>query len=131
MVATRPVEPSAGGIAASQDVGMAISNGDIAELFEKLGVLLETKGDSVFKVRAYRRAAQIISRLSFPVSQAVAEGADLKEIPGIGKAINNKIHELLQTGRVAAYEKLVAEMGTHELERTKPLDDGAMLGGRP
>jgi DNA polymerase (family 10) len=110
---------------------MAISNGDIAELFEKLGALLEMKGDSVFKVRAYRRAAQTISRLSFPVSQAVAEGADLKEIPGIGKALNDKIHELLQTGRVAAYEKLVSEMGTREPEQTKGPDDRAMRGGRP
>jgi DNA polymerase (family 10) len=109
---------------------MATSNEDIAELFEKLGALLEMRGDSVFKVRAYRRAAQTISRLSFPVSQAVAEGVDLKKIPGIGKAINDKIHELLQTGRVAAYEKLVAEMDAPEPDRTKALDDRAMRGGR-
>lgn len=110
---------------------MAIRNEDIAELFEKLGALLEMKGDNVFKVRAYRRAAQTISRLSFPLSEAVAEGADLKKIPGIGKALNDKIHELLQTGHVAAYERLVAEMGTPKPERTKALGDPAAAGGRP
>ena len=87
-----------------------VSNEDIAELFEKLGVLLEMKGDSVFKVRAYQRAARTISHLSFPLAQAVEEGTDLKKIPGIGKAISDKVHELLQTGRVSTYEKLVTEL---------------------
>lgn len=137
-MATRPVEPSAARFAASVDVGMAISNKDIAELFENMGALLETKRDNVFKVRPSpegrvkdRRAAQTISSLSFPLSQAVTEGVDLKKIPGIGQAINDKIHELLQTGRVAAYERLVAEMGTREPEWTKELDDPPAGGGRP
>jgi DNA polymerase (family 10) len=110
---------------------MAINNKDIAELFEGMGTLLEMKGDSVFKVRAYRRAAQTISNLSFPVSQAVAEGVNLREIPGIGKALNDKIHELVQTGSVAAYEKLVAEMVTRNPERIDTSDDSAMGGGQP
>lgn len=110
---------------------MSISNEDIAELFENMGALLALKRDNVFKVRAYRRAAQTISCLSFPVSQAVLEGVDLKEIPGIGKAINDKIHELLQTGRVAAYEKLVADMGPREPERVKSLEDPPAAGGGP
>ena len=87
-----------------------VSNEDIAELFEKLGVLLEMKGDSVFKVRAYQRAARTISHLSFPLAQAMEEGTDLKKIPGIGKAISGKVHELLQTGQVSTYEKLVTEL---------------------
>ena len=87
-----------------------VSNEDVAQLFEKLGVLLEMKGDSVFKVRAYQRAARTISYLTFPLAQAVEDGTDLKKIPGIGKAISDKIHELLKTGRVSTYEKLVAEL---------------------
>ena len=38
------------------------------------------------------------------------DGADLKKIPGIGKAISDKIQERLHTGRVATYEKLIAEL---------------------
>ena len=68
------------------------------------------KGDTVFKVRAYQRAARTIENLSFSVAQAVEEGTDLKKIPGIGKAIDDKIHELLETGRVSAYEKVLAEL---------------------
>ena len=89
---------------------MAASNEDIARLFESLGILLELKGDSVFKIRAYQRAARTISQLSFPLAQAVDDGTDLKQIPGIGNAINDKIHELLQTGRVSTYERLLAEL---------------------
>ena len=89
---------------------MAVSNDDIAQVFQNMGTLLEMKGDTVFKVRAYQRAARTIENLSFPVAQAVADGTDLKKIPGIGKAINDKIHELLDSGRVSAYERLLAEL---------------------
>ena len=44
----------------------------LAELFENLGTLLEMKGDSVFKIRAYRRAAETIHQLTFPLAQARA-----------------------------------------------------------
>ena len=89
---------------------MTANNEDIARLFENLGILLELKGDSVFKIRAYQRAARTIENLSFPLVQAVEDGTDLKQIPGIGKAINDKIHELLQTGRVSTYERLLSEL---------------------
>ncbi|PKB72879.1 MAG: hypothetical protein BZY75_04735 [SAR202 cluster bacterium Io17-Chloro-G7] len=89
---------------------MTLSNDDIAQLFQNMGTLLEMKGDTVFKVRAYQRAARTIENLSFSVAQAVADGTDLKKIPGIGKAINDKIHELLDSGRVSAYERLIAEL---------------------
>ena len=89
---------------------MPANNEDIARLFENLGILLELKGDSVFKIRAYQRAARTIEHLSFPLAQAVKDGTDLKQIPGIGKAISDKIHEFLQTGHVSTYERLLAEL---------------------
>ncbi|MCI0787593.1 MAG: DNA polymerase III, partial [Chloroflexi bacterium] len=89
---------------------MPANNEDIAQLFENMATLLEMKGDSVFKIRAYQRAARTIEHLSLPLSQAVAEDADLKKIPGIGKAISDKIQELLKTGKVSAYDRLVAEL---------------------
>ena len=89
---------------------MPVSNEEIARLFENMGTLLEIKGNAVFKVRAYQRAARTIDHLSFSLSDAVKDGTDLKQIPGIGKAINDKIHELLSTGRVSAYERLIVEL---------------------
>ena len=89
---------------------MTVTNEEIARLFENMGVLLEIKGDTIFKIRAYQRAARTINDLSFPLSTAVDEGMDLKKIPGVGKAINDKIRELLQAGRVSAYDKLLEEL---------------------
>lgn len=89
---------------------MSITNEEIAELFENMATLLELKGDSVFKIRAYQRAAWTIAQLSFPIEQALKEGVDLKSIPDIGDAISTKVRDLVNTGRVEAYERLKAEL---------------------
>ena len=89
---------------------MAPTNDEIAELFLNLGALLEMKGDSPFKIRAYRRAAETIGQLAFPLSEAVRDGRNLTAIPGVGKAISDKIIELLATGRVETYERTKAEV---------------------
>ena len=89
---------------------MAATNEQIAELFENMGTLLEMKGDTVFKIRAYQRAARTIEQLSTPLAQAVENGEDLTKIPGVGKAISEKIAEYISTGQVSVYEKLVEEL---------------------
>ena len=86
------------------------TNDEIAELFENLGLLLEMKGESVFKIRAYQRAARTIEELSFPLAQAVHDGRKLTGIPGIGKAIGDKIQEYVSTGKVQTYERTRAEL---------------------
>ena len=87
---------------------MPVNNDDIAGLFENMAVLLEMQGDSIFKIRAYQRAARTIEHLPFSLETAVRQGGDLKKVPGIGKAISDKIRELLETGHVSTYDKLVA-----------------------
>jgi DNA polymerase (family 10) len=89
---------------------MPVSNEEIAGLFENLATLLEVKGDTVFKIRAYQRAANTIGQLSFSLEQAVADGMDLKKVPGIGKAISDKIQEYIGTGQVATYQRTLEEL---------------------
>jgi DNA polymerase (family 10) len=89
---------------------MQPTNDEIAQLFENLGALLEMKGDSAFKTRAYRRGAETIRQLTVPLAQAVHDGRKLTGIPGIGKAISGKIHELVTTGRVQTYERAKSEV---------------------
>ena len=89
---------------------MPATNEEIAALFEDLATLLEVKGDSVFKIRAYQRAANTINNLSFSLEQAVGDGTDLKKVPGIGKAISDKIHEYVTTGQVATYNRTLEEL---------------------
>ena len=83
-----------------------ISNEDIVRLFSNMAALLEVSGDSAFKIRAYRRAADAIEQLSYSLAGAAASGDDLRKIPGVGKAISDKVQELVSTGRVAAYDRL-------------------------
>ena len=97
-------------------MGMQPANDEIAQLFENLGALLEMKGDSVFKIRAYRRAAETIRQLTFPLAQAVHDERKLTGIPGIGKAISDKIHELVTTGKVQTYERTRAELPAGALD---------------
>ena len=93
-----------------------ISNDDIVALFGNMAALLEIKGDSAFKIRAYRRAASAIEQLSYPLAAAAADGADLRKIPGVGKAISDKVQELVSTGRVDAYCRLKSELPAGALE---------------
>ena len=95
---------------------MAPTNEQIAELFENMGALLEMKGDTIFKIRAYQRAARTIEQLSSPLAQAVKNGEDLTKIPGVGKAISEKISEFIETGQVAAYRRLLDELPPGVLE---------------
>ena len=89
---------------------MPVSNEEIAAIFEDMATLLEMKGDSIFKIRAYQRAARTIGELSFSLEQGVKDQVDLKKIPGIGKAISDKIQEYCHSGGIVAYDRLVGEL---------------------
>ena len=86
-----------------------MNNSQIAEVFENIAGLLEMKGEQVFTVRAYQRAARTIERFPSELDQMVREEKDLREIPGIGKAIADKISELVNTGNLDYFERLKAE----------------------
>ncbi|MCH7787620.1 MAG: DNA polymerase/3'-5' exonuclease PolX, partial [Chloroflexi bacterium] len=86
-----------------------MNNAQIAEVFENIAGLLEMKGEQVFTVRAYQRAARTIERLPSELDQMVREEKDLREIPGIGKAISDKITELVNTGKLEYFERLKKE----------------------
>lgn len=77
----------------------------IAAIFENIARLLELKGENPFKIRAYTHAVRALEILSAPVEMLVAEER-VSSVDGIGKAISEKITELVQTGRLAYYDKL-------------------------
>ena len=95
---------------------MPPTNEQIAALFEDMGALLEMNGDTIFKIRAYQRAARTIEQLPSPLAQAVENGEDLTKIPGVGKAISGKIAEFIATGQVAAHQKLLHDLPPGVLE---------------
>ena len=51
-----------------------MTNLEIASVFRELAGLTEKKKENWFKVRAYRKAAEEIEKLTAPLSQIAAEG---------------------------------------------------------
>jgi DNA polymerase (family 10) len=91
-----------------------MKNQQIATIFNEIAELLELKNESVFRIRAYRRAAQNIDGLSKDV--ATLSDKDLTSIPGIGPDLAGKIHEFLTTGKVAKHQELRKEIPGTVLE---------------
>jgi len=81
----------------------------VAEILVEIGTLLELKGENPFKTRAYLNAARTIESLSEPLAKIVAEKR-LGQIKGIGQALEKKITELVETGKLAYYDELKASI---------------------
>jgi len=86
-----------------------MNNQEIAQVFANIGDLLEIKGENKFKIIAYRRAAETLREHNRELTAVWQEGT-LREIPGVGQAIADKIGELLETGKLGFYERLKAEI---------------------
>src|ERR1035437_8234629 len=84
-----------------------MDKGQVAEVLVSIATLLELKGENPFKARAYLYAARTIETLSEPLDKVVAE-ARLGDIKGIADALQQKITELVTTGRLQYYEDLKA-----------------------
>ncbi len=87
-----------------------MTNLEIATAFQEIARLLDKKKENWFKIRAYRKVAEEIEKLTVELSQLANDGK-LREIPGVGEAIAKKITEMLNTGKLQFYEKLKTEVG--------------------
>jgi DNA polymerase (family 10) len=85
------------------------SNADLARIFQKIADLLEIKGEVIYKILAYRKAADSLDNMSRDVNEIWRAG-ELTAVPGVGKAISEKIDELLSTGKLEFLEKLQKEV---------------------
>ncbi|MFT5904886.1 MAG: DNA polymerase (family 10) [Cryomorphaceae bacterium] len=81
---------------------------DIAEILEEIALLLELKGENVFKTRAYRNGAETTLNTEEDIIALAKEGK-LGDVKGFGKALQEKVAELVQTGKMTYYENLRAE----------------------
>jgi DNA polymerase (family 10) len=71
--------------------------------------MLEFKGESQFKTRAYTNAARTIKGLDEELKVLHKEGS-IEDIPGVGKILKSKIVEMLETGTFEAYENTMDEI---------------------
>ncbi|PTX94705.1 histidinol-phosphatase [Verrucomicrobia bacterium LW23] len=86
-----------------------IDKEQVAEVLEEIASILELKGENTFKVRAYTNAAKALDTLEADLATLVEE-KKLGEIKGFGDALQQKITELVTTGRLAYYEELKASV---------------------
>jgi len=91
---------------------------DIADILNEIGMLLEIKGESFFKSKAYYDAARAVELLEEDLEALVREDR-LKDIKGFGKAISQKVGELVLTGKLEYYEKLKESVPTGLMEMLK------------
>ena len=86
-----------------------MANFALARLFYEMASLLEARESSVFRVRAYQRAAQTLETLAEDVAAVAARG-ELTALPGIGRDLAARIGEYLATGRIAQLDELRATL---------------------
>jgi DNA polymerase (family 10) len=98
---------------------MTVLNADIAGIFDEIADFLEIEGENPFRIRAYRNAARTVSGLGSELKDMVAEEEDLTRLPGIGKELAAKIHEILETGTAKALIKLQQRIPQTVIEMLK------------
>jgi DNA polymerase (family X) len=82
-----------------------LGNDELARILYEIGDMLEIQGEVPFKVGAYRRAAESIAHSPLDVARSYRAGSRPR-LPGVGKAIDEKLAELADTGRLRYYERL-------------------------
>ena len=85
------------------------SNQELADIFQTIANLLEINGEVIYKILAYRKAADNLREYGGNVYTVWQEGK-LTDIPGVGKAIAGKIDELFSTGNLEFLDKLSEEV---------------------
>lgn len=85
-----------------------MNNNEIARIFAEIGLMLEIKGENVFKVRTYERLADLILSLPEPLAAIRARG-ELRQLQGVGNSTALKLEQLLDTGTLEYYQNLRQE----------------------
>jgi DNA polymerase (family 10) len=82
------------------------SNLVVARLFEEIAQSLEVAGEQTHRLRAYRRAARGVAATPEPIEVLAAEGR-LRQIPGVGPALEALITEFLASGEIRTHSRLI------------------------
>jgi hypothetical protein len=86
-------------------------NAGIADRLEEVADILVEQGANPYRVRAYRRAADLLRGLAVPASAILAESGlpGLEALPGIGEGLARSIRDMVLTGRLPMLERLRGE----------------------
>ena len=93
---------------------MTPTNAEVAQALHEIADLLEISGENRFRILGYRRVADAVDNLEGGVCEIPV--AELQAIPGVGKALADKIGEFCNTGRIDTLEKLRKQIPVGLLE---------------
>lgn len=85
-------------------------NEKIVQFFEEIADMLDVLGENVFRVRAYRRAAEVVRGMGDLEKLVQDKTVDLEKTPGIGKDLHAKIIEIVETGHCEMHERLMEKL---------------------
>src|SRR3954454_13936573 len=88
----------------SEDEPRPNVNAEVARLFAEIGDILELKGEQPYRYNAYRTAARSVGNARERLDVLFQQNR-LREMHGIGSALEAKIVEYLSTGRIEFYER--------------------------
>jgi len=102
-----------------------MENAEVAAVFDQIADILEIQDENAFRIRSYRNAAGTIRDHAERMEDLAAGGADLTELPGIGKNLAEKIHAILATGTCPTLEELRNQIPPHLTDLLKVKGLGA------
>ena len=80
-----------------------MTNKEIARSFANLAAIMELHNENPFKIKSYQNAYITLRKTDKPLSEMTR--TELDDIKGVGKAIADKIQELLAKGTMETYQK--------------------------
>jgi len=83
----------------------SLSNAAVAAILNNIQLLLEMKGENVYRVRAYQRAVETVSSLPEELSELRKRGA-IAGLPGIGGGLAETIEQALDGRPIPILEEL-------------------------
>ncbi|HWG36901.1 MAG TPA: DNA polymerase/3'-5' exonuclease PolX [Terriglobales bacterium] len=84
-----------------------MQNAEIARKLRQTADLMEVAGEDGFRIRSYRKAADVVDTCPEPVASLAADPKRLLALPGIGKTMCEHICALVATGELSLLSQLL------------------------
>ena len=86
-----------------------MQNQEVAQVFYEIADILELDGENLFRIRSYRNAAIAVENLTEDINSIYKEDR-LRDLPGVGESIAEKITELLTSGKCRFHQELLKKV---------------------
>jgi DNA polymerase (family 10) len=96
-----------------------MDNKNIASILYETADLMEIANEDSFRIRSYRRAAEALESLPYPIADIASEDKKMLEIPGIGKGMVANLKEIFRDGKQQLHADLLKKYHPSMLELLK------------